>query len=219
MAQADARTLEFEGKIYALDEHGFLDPPEQWDEAFAGGIARQLGIDALTLEHWAIIYYLRRKFLEEGTVPLVVYACAENNLRLSRLRFLFPAGYHRGACRIAGINYDFMYQANIWHTYESYSDLASEYPLTAAGFLKEFERWDERYAQIVASEWNLPRGLTRKHWRIIYYLRDFYRRTGNIPTVWQTCKVHSLPLARMRELFPDGYRRGACRIAGLPFFA
>jgi tRNA 2-thiouridine synthesizing protein E len=204
---------------YTLDEHGYLYPPEQWDEAFAEGMAERIGIyGGLTGEHWEFIRYLRRKFLEEKTVPLVVFACADNNLRLSRLAFLFPTGYHRGACRIAGINYQFMFDSNPWLTYESYSVLKSEYAMTEMGFLESFDHWNERFALIVAGEWQLPAGLTDKHWQIIRYLRDYYRRTGTIPTVFAACRENGIEAGELRALFPGGYRRGACRIAGLPFF-
>jgi tRNA 2-thiouridine synthesizing protein E len=212
--------VKFGDKTYALDEHGFLDPPEQWDETFAEGMARMEGIfDGLTDEHWGIIRYLRVKFLEEKTVPVVVFACADNKIRMNKLKQLFPTGYHRGACRIAGINYEFMYKTNIWLTYETYQILQTEHELTAAGFLEEFERWDKRFAQLVARGWNLPDGLTDQHWRIIEYLRDFYRIHKNIPTVYETCQANYIGLEELLKLFPDGYRRGACRAAGLPFFA
>jgi len=212
-------SVQFGCRAYELDDHGYLACAEKWDENFAGGMARLVGIDKLTLEHWGFIYYLRRKALEEQTVPVLVQACADNHLRLSRLRFLFPTGYHRGACKIAGINYAFMCRANLWLTYEMYTVLSSEYRLTPAGFLDAFDQWNERFAQIVAAEWKLPDGLTESHWRIIHYLRDFYRRYGNIPTAHDTCKAHRISLAKLFRLFPGGYRRGACRAAGLPFFA
>lgn len=212
------RIIRIGGRDYTLDEHGFLYPPEQWNEAFAEGIAARLGIyDGLTEEHWEFIRYLRRKFIEEKTVPLVVYACADNNLRLSRLAFLFPTGYHRGACKIAGINYQFMFDSNPWITYESYSVLKSEYKMTESGFLESFDQWDERFAQITAGENQLPEGLTEKHWQLIRYLRDYYSRMKNIPTVYTACKAIGIEVVELRDLFPNGYRRGACRIAGLPF--
>jgi tRNA 2-thiouridine synthesizing protein E len=215
----EAKRISFGGvKSYTLDEHGFLNPPEQWDEEFAEGMAKMLGIlGGLTPDHWEFIRYLRKKFVEEKTVPLVVQACAENKLRLSRLALLFPTGYHRGACKIAGINYRFMYENNYWLTCESYVVLKSEYRITPLGFLEDFNQWNLRFAQLVASEWDLPQGLNEKHMQIIYFLRDFYSKTKNIPTVFATCKANEIDLDELRCLFPGGYRRGACRMAGLPF--
>jgi tRNA 2-thiouridine synthesizing protein E len=208
------------GKGYALDQHGFLDPPEQWDEDFANGIAERTGIQGgLTEEHWDFIHYLRRKFIEEETVPVLVIACAEKDMRLGKLRALFPAGYHRGACKIAGINYKFMYEHNIWLTYESYRLLKANYKMTAAGFLEDFGQWDRQFAYHVVSEWGLAGGLSERHWGVINHLRDYYLENKEIPTVYEVCKVFGVTLAELRELFPQGYRRGACRVAGLPFFA
>ena len=212
------KKIRIKDREYTLDGHGFLHPPEQWNEEFAEGMAERLGIyNGLTEEHWNFIGYLRRKFIEEKTVPLVVYACADNKLRLSRLAHLFPTGYHRGACKIAGINYQFMFDSNPWITYESYSVLKSEYKLTEAGFLESFDQWNERFAQITAGECQLPEGLTEIHWQIIYYLRNYYSRMKNIPTVYAACKANEVEVGELRDLFPSGYRRGACRIAGLPF--
>jgi tRNA 2-thiouridine synthesizing protein E len=206
-------------KQYTLDEYGYLDSLEQWDEAFAEGMAKCLGVyGGLTPEHWGFIRYLRRKFIKDKTVPLVVNACADNNIRLSRLAFLFPTGYHRGACKIAGINYRFMVDSNPMLTYESYSIIEAEFRMTKMGFLESFEQWDERFAQIVASEWQLPEGLTEKHWQMIKYLREYFSNTRTIPTVYAACKANGVEVEELRDLFPDGYRRGACRIAGLPFF-
>jgi tRNA 2-thiouridine synthesizing protein E len=208
----------FRSRSYTLDEYGFLYPPEQWDEAFAEGMARLLGVvGGLTPEHWKFIKYLRTKFIEEKTVPLVVQACAENNLRLHKLALLFPTGYHRGACKIAGINYRFMYENNFWLTCESYVVLKSKYKMTPLGFLESSEQWDPQFAQLIADEWQMPDGLTSKHWQILEFLREFYAATRNIPTVFAICKAADIDLDGLMGLFPGGYRGGACRMAGLPF--
>ncbi len=216
----DARTVTFgEGRTYTLDEHGFLDPPQQWDEEFAQGMARLQGIyNGLTQEHWDFISYVRDKFLNEKTLPLLVVACADNHLRLDKLKSLFPTGYFRGACRIAGLCYKFLCDVNIWHTYETAPRLKPEYDIGPQGFLEDFRQWNERFATLVSEEWELPEGLTPKHWRIIRFLRNYYLAANNIPTVYEVCDAHQLDLDGFHELFPDGYRRGACRIAGLPFF-
>ncbi len=221
MKRPTPRTVTFgEGKIYTLDQYGFLDPPEQWNEDFANGMARLQGIyDGLTEEHWAFINYIREKFLKEKDLPLLVAACADNNLRLAKLRSLFPTGYFRGACRIAGLNVEFLCEVNIWHTYETTPPVKSEYKITAQGFLEDFNQWNENFANLLSSEWDLPGGLTPKHWEIIHFLRNYYQATDNIPTVYEVCQAHKLDLDDLKELFPEGYRRGLCRIAGLPFFA
>jgi len=219
MSHSAAKTVTFgDSKTYTLDDYGFLDRPEQWNEDFANSMAEMQGIyGGLTKKHWDFIWYLRKKFIEEETVPVVVLACAENNLRLNDLRFLFPTGYHRGACRIAGINYDFMYRTNFWLTYETTTIPKEDYKITPHGFLEDFDQWNERFAHLIIREWKLPQGLTDRHREIIGFLRDSYSRTKNIPTVYETCKANNLDLDELMELFPEGYHRGACRIAGLPF--
>ena len=220
MENHNQKTVTFgEGKVYSLDKFGFLDPPEQWDEGFAQGMARLQGIyDGLTEEHWDFIGYIRQQFTVKKQLPLMVEACAANNLRLSKFRSLFPTGYIRGVCRIAGINYKFMTDANIWHSYETVPHLKREFAVTPQGFLVDFKLWNERFAHIASSEWELPEGLTGVHWDIIHFLRNYYQITNNIPTVWEVCQAHDLDIDDLKALFPGGYRRGACLIAGLPFF-
>ena len=221
MDDPTAKTVTFgKDKTYALDRYGFLKQPGQWDEDFANGMARLQGIyDGLTKEHWDFIAYIREKFLVEKTIPLLVVACADNNLRLGKLKSLFPTGYFRGACRIAGLSHEFLCEVNIWHTYETAPRLKPEYELTPQGFLVDFNQWNERFVHVVSDEWDLPRGLTSTHWEVIRYLRNYYQATSNIPTVYEVCQAHNLDLHDLNELFPHGYRRGACRVAGLPFFA
>ncbi len=210
----------FNNKDYELDSHGFLKIADKWDQDFAEGIAKELGIyEGLTEEHWKIIRYLRKKFLEENTVPLIVKACADNKLRLNELRTLFPTGYHRGACKIAGINYEFMCDTDMWLTYESTLSKEPEFKVDEQGFLQDFEKWNVRFAHGIAHQWDLTEGLTEKHWEIIRYLRDFYQHRKNIPTIYEVCKANNIALGEIGILFPGGYRRGACRAAGLPFFA
>ena len=208
----------FKGKPYHLDDHGFLDPPDQWDESFAAGMARVVGIrGGLSERHWELITYLRRKFLDEKTVPVVVLACADNKMRLSELRSLFPTGYHRGACKIAGINYRFMYDLNLWLTYETAPPLKPRYPLNQLGFLRDPEHWDEEFVEELMSQLNPPGTPTDRHFQVLHFLRDYFTVNRLIPTVFEACSANDLSLEELRELFPAGYRRGACRLGGLPF--
>jgi tRNA 2-thiouridine synthesizing protein E len=140
-------------------------------------------------------------------------------MRLNEFRTLFPTGYHRGACKIAGINYEFMYKHNMWLTFETSPVLKNQYRMTPLGFLEDYNTWDKRFASLLASKCDLPEGLTQRHWAIIEYLREYFKKNRNIPTLHETCKENDLTISEIGELFPEGYRRGACRIAGLPFFA
>lgn len=215
------RQVTFEsGKAYTLDDHGFLVQSDEWEEEFANGMARLQGIhDGLTKEHWDFIHYIRKKALKDKDLPLLVVACSDNNIRLGRLKALFPSGYFRGACRIAGISFKTLCDLNIWHSYETVPPLLNAYDLDTQGFLKDFDKWDERFANLLSSEWSLPGGLTPKHWDVIRFLRNYYIATHNIPVVFEVCQAHDLELGDLKAMFPGGYRRGACRVAGLPFFA
>ena len=212
-------SVAFKSKTYALDDHGFLDPPEQWDEDFAEGMAKIVGIrSSLSARHNEFIQYLRHKFLEENTVPVLVLACADNEMRLSELRALFPTGYHRGACKIAGINYQFMYETNYWITYETAPPAKQRYDLDSLGFLKDSQQWDEDFVELAMSQRESPITPTTRHTNVLSYLRNYYAVNRALPPVHETCVANDLTLDDLRELFPAGYRRGACRIAGLPFF-
>lgn len=212
-------TVTFKGTKYTLDRHGFLDPPGQWDEGFAEAMAKSLGIvSGLTDRHWKIIRYLRHKFVEENTVPVVVKACLDNGMSLAELRARFPTGYHRGACKIAGINYQFMYETNVWLTYETAPPAKPRYKLDRLGFLEDYRDWDEDFPEFIMNELNRVWSLTDRHWSVIRYLRSYFSEHEILPTVYDTCTECSLTLEDLLDLFPDGYRRGACRLAGLPFF-
>ena len=202
-----------------LDEDGFPKTMSTWTRSMAEELAEKNNIGPLTDQHWDFNSYIRNKFLTEKDLPLLVVACADNHLRLGKLKSLFPTGYFRGACRIAGLSFKFLCDANIWHSYETAPRLKPEYELTPQGFLVDFHRWNERFAEQISDEWKLPDGLTEKLWEVVRYLRNYYQAVGNIPTVHEVCEAHGLDLGDLEKLFPGGYRRGACRIAGLPFFA
>jgi tRNA 2-thiouridine synthesizing protein E len=204
----------FNGKTYQVDNLGFLDPAEQWDEGFADGMARTIGIPAgLSERHWVVIRYLRHRFVDDKTVPVVVKACADMDMRLAELRALFPTGYHRGACKIAGISNRFMLETNYWLCYETVLPLGPRYPLDPLGFLLDFERWDEWFAKA----WFAEAGTTptNRHWEMIRYLRDYYTKHASIPNVHEACSAIGMSLDEFGSLFPTGYRRGACLLAGL----
>ncbi len=84
------------------------------------------------------------------------------------------------------------------------------------GFLTDPAEWDEEVAAALASaEEGLDR-LTREHWEVIKYIRDYYLEKNLAPMVRMVCKNTGFSLKHIFDLFPSGPAKGACKLAGLP---
>ncbi len=207
-------------KNYELDHQGFLVDHEQWDEGFALQMADKAGIQKeLTQDHWKVIYFIRDSFKKTGKCPLVYQACRVNGLSLGNLKKLFPAGYIRGACRLAGLTYREGYVKYSWP--ETPADRktvtfeAKDYEVDNLGFLIDPSKWDEDFAMYHARQMQIEEGLSEQHWRLIRYLRDYYAECGGAPTFYEFCEANDLGLEDCERLFPGGYHRGAVKMAGL----
>ena len=228
------KRLTFEEKGYLVDEDAFLLNHNQWDEAFAEGIAPSLGIlHRLSEKQWDIIYFIREMYARHGKCPMVYETCKANGLRLKELRELFPTGYLRGACKLAGITYKEGYHGSVAlparagaipsrpgkidalvHDRVSYPS-EKTYRVDVRGFLADPAEWDEQYAICKAFEMGMPELLTEEHWEIIHFIRDGFRDNGVVPTVYETCEANNLEIEALEKLFPHGYHRGAVKLAGL----
>jgi len=209
-------TVEFDGKAYEVDEYDFLVRPGDWDINFAEGMAPSTGIlGGLTPQHWDVLWYMREVFLATGKCPVVYKACKAQNLRLSDLERLFPSGYRRGVCKLAGLCQD---PENIPRSApkSGVSATTTVYRTNAAGYLVDSAEWNEEFAVHKWEETKMPTPLTEKHWQLIYYLRGRFEKTGKIPTIYEICEENNIDIENFGELFPDGYHRGAVKVAGLP---
>ena len=91
------------------------------------------------------------------------------------------------------------------------------------GYMLHPETWTEEIAERLARG-QVPGSLTQEHWKIIYYLRDYYLEFGYVPPVRKLCRDTGLSLRRIYTLFPGkkahgisaGLARCACKIAGIP---
>ncbi len=83
------------------------------------------------------------------------------------------------------------------------------------GFMQEPERWNERIALALASTEGLS-SLSHEHWKIIEYIRAYYREFDIAPMIRKLCKETGHSLREIYELFPSGPAKGACKVAGLP---
>jgi tRNA 2-thiouridine synthesizing protein E len=89
------------------------------------------------------------------------------------------------------------------------------------GYLVEPDDWSEETAIIFAKEEQIT--LTTQHWKIIGFMRDYYRQHGIAADVRHVATFMAKELGvdkklgkkRVFELFPYGYVKQACKIAGM----
>ena len=91
------------GKEIEVDEDGFIQQPELWDEAVARDLARQEDIEKLTSDHWQVVNYIREYYLKFDIAPLIRRLCKVTEKDIDTIYDLFPAGPADGACKIAGL--------------------------------------------------------------------------------------------------------------------
>ena len=112
--------MEVSGRSYPLDRRGFLSDPGVWDLQFAAAMARRLGVSGeLTLLQLKVVLFVRHRFVERGEVARVHETCSSCGLSLAGMRALFPWGYQRGVCRLAGIPYQVIDTGHHALTYET----------------------------------------------------------------------------------------------------
>lgn len=216
------QSVTFGDKSYQVDNQGFLTNKEEWDRGFVEAIATDLGIAELSEDHWRIIEFIRKYYKETGECPLFYKTCRSNGLGVKHFKELFPTGYLRGACRLAGVTF----RDEVINYYGEKVVLSREedkaeglrkksYRVDAFGFLIDPEEWDEQFALGKAIETNVPNALSDLQLRVVKYLRDHYNKTGSVPTVIMCCEDNNLEIEDLEKLFPHGYHRSAVKLAGL----
>jgi len=95
--------VNFDGTIIEVDEDGFIQDTDIWNEALAAAIAEREDIAELTDEHWVVVNYLREYYLQFGIAPMVRKLCKKTGFNLKYIYELFPSGPAKGACKIAGL--------------------------------------------------------------------------------------------------------------------
>jgi tRNA 2-thiouridine synthesizing protein E len=86
-----------------VDEDGFMQEPEQWNEEVAKALATTENVDEMTDEHWKLVNYLREYYLKFGIAPMIRKLCRDTETDLGTIYQLFPSGPAKGACKIAGL--------------------------------------------------------------------------------------------------------------------
>ncbi len=91
------------------DAEGYLIDPTQWDEEIAAVLAKQEGIE-LGDGHWKIIRFMRSYYDEHQIAAdarfvkkLLAEELGSGKKASGRMSELFPYGYVKQACKIAGM--------------------------------------------------------------------------------------------------------------------
>jgi len=102
----------------ARDAEGYLVNPEDWNETLARELAKEEGLELKT-EYWPVLQFMRDYWLEHKVAPDVRHVmkfltqelAIEKKTAKQRLFQLFPYGYVKQACKIAG-----MQRPRVWST-------------------------------------------------------------------------------------------------------
>ncbi|NNN13590.1 MAG: TusE/DsrC/DsvC family sulfur relay protein [Acidimicrobiaceae bacterium] len=96
-------TASYVGIEVEVNEEGFFTDPSAWREEMAPIIAKEMGIDELTDEHWQVIRFVRDRYLQTGGGPSVRVLGKTSGVAVKDLYRLFPKGPAKQAAKIAGI--------------------------------------------------------------------------------------------------------------------
>jgi len=95
-----------DGSSLTTDAEGYLVDPLEWTEGFAKEVARREGI-TLVDEHWKVIRFMRGWLEDRGVAPdarhVMKFLAGDREVGRARLFDLFPYGYVKQACKIAGM--------------------------------------------------------------------------------------------------------------------
>ena len=83
------------------------------------------------------------------------------------------------------------------------------------GFLVNLSDLTEEMAVFLAKEEGVEE-LSEDHWKLINYLRGYFKDYGIAPMVRKMTKESGYSLKEIYDLFPSGPAKGACKVAGLP---
>lgn len=92
------------GMEIEIDEDGFIQEPEKWNEAVAEDLAKEEASSSpMTEDMWKAVNYLRGYYLEYGIAPPIRAFTKRTGFKLSYIYEMFPKGPAAGACKVAGL--------------------------------------------------------------------------------------------------------------------
>ena len=91
------------GQEIEVDEDGFIQEPEKWNEKVAEDLAKTEEAYPMSEDSWKLVNYLRNYFIEYDIAPPIRKLTRETGLDLKHVYELFPGGPAKGACKVAGL--------------------------------------------------------------------------------------------------------------------
>ena len=92
------------GTEFEVDEDGFIQEPEKWNEAVAEDLAKQeSSVTPMGSDHWKLVNYIRDYYLQYEVAPPIRMLCKKNAFDLKYVYEMFPKGPAAGACKVAGL--------------------------------------------------------------------------------------------------------------------
>ena len=91
------------GKTYEVDEDGFLQDPEIWNEDVAVDFALSENVNDMSDDHWKLVRYIRNYYDSYGIAPMVRKVTRDITFTTDKMYELFPSGPAKGACKVAGL--------------------------------------------------------------------------------------------------------------------
>jgi len=91
------------GKEIEVDEDGFIQDPDEWNEEVAEDLAKTEGVEEMSEDHWKFVNYIRDYYLKFQIAPMIRKLCKETGYDLKTVYVMFPSGPAKGACKVAGL--------------------------------------------------------------------------------------------------------------------
>ncbi|MBN1609101.1 MAG: TusE/DsrC/DsvC family sulfur relay protein [Polyangiaceae bacterium] len=86
-----------------LDEDGFMQEPDKWNEDVARALAQSEDVEELEDVHWRVVNYLRDYYQKYRVAPPIRMLCRDVGIKTDEIYDYFPTGPAKGACKIAGL--------------------------------------------------------------------------------------------------------------------
>jgi tRNA 2-thiouridine synthesizing protein E len=85
-------TVEFKGNTWTIDEDGFIDDFNNWNEDWVEYVKGTEGINEITDEHWKVIKYLQDYYKQYDLAPMIRLLVKKTGFKLKYIYELFPSG-------------------------------------------------------------------------------------------------------------------------------